>query len=255
MQDVLTAAIEMHRSGRLGPASQLYQKVLAREQGNTEALHLLGVLHHQQGQHTRAVELIGRALALRPNSHIYHANLAEAYRALGDFERAAGCCRAALAIWPDYPEALCNLGAALQGLGQHAESVERLRRALELRPDFVVAHNNLGIGLRELGQKDEALEEFRRAVELDPAFRRRRPTSARCFWIWARPTRLCRIVRKRFALIRIRPLCTTTSATRLRVLERLVEAKGAYLEALRLNPNLAVANAHLGLVLQARGSS
>jgi tetratricopeptide (TPR) repeat protein len=122
MQNVLTAAIEMHRSGQLGPALQLYQKVLAREQGNAEALHLLGVLYHQQGQHRRAVELIGRAVTSRPNSHIYHANLAEAYRALGDFERAVGCCRTALSIWPDYPEALCNLGAALQGLGQHAES-------------------------------------------------------------------------------------------------------------------------------------
>ena len=97
---------------------------------------MLGVLNHQQGQHARAIELIGRAVALRPNSHAYHANLAEAYRALGDFERAAGCCRAALSIWPNYPEALCNLGAALQGLGQHAESVEQLRRAVELRPDF-----------------------------------------------------------------------------------------------------------------------
>ena len=123
MQDVLTAAIEMHRSGQLGAASQLYQRVLAREQGNAEALHLLGVLHHQQGNQTRAIELIGRAVAIKPNSHIYHANLAEAYRALGDFERAAGCCRAALAIWPDYPEALCNLGAALQGLGKSDEAV------------------------------------------------------------------------------------------------------------------------------------
>src|SRR5262249_54043087 len=140
MQDVLTAAIEMHRSGQLGQASQLYQRVLAREQGNAEALHLLGVLHHQQGNHARAIERIGRAVAIKPNSHVYHANLAEAYRALGDLERAAGCCRAALALWPDYPEALCNLGAALQGMHQSAEAVTHLERALALRPNFVVAH-------------------------------------------------------------------------------------------------------------------
>ena len=140
MEDALSTAIEMHRAGQLGQASQLYQKILAREQENPEALHLLGVLNHQQGQNARAIELIGRAVALRPNSHIYHANLAEAYRALGDFERAAGCCRAALAIWPNYPEALSNLGAALQGLGQHVESVEQLRRALELRPEIGRAH-------------------------------------------------------------------------------------------------------------------
>ena len=81
MQDVLTAAIEMHRSGQLGPASELYRQLLAREPENAEALHLLGVLHHQQGQHARAIELIGRAVALRPNAPAYHANLAEAYRA------------------------------------------------------------------------------------------------------------------------------------------------------------------------------
>ena len=170
MQDVLTTAIEMHQGGRLGEAATLYQKVLAQEKENAVALHLLGVLHHQQGDHARAVELIGRAVALRPNVPAFHANLAEAYRALGQLERAAGCCRAALGLWPDYPEALCNLGLALQGLGKKAEAVEQFRRALELRPEFATAHNNLGIVLRELGRLDEALEHFRRAVELEPTF-------------------------------------------------------------------------------------
>jgi tetratricopeptide (TPR) repeat protein len=253
MQDVLTAAIEMHRSGRLGPAAQLYQKVLAREQGNSEALHLLGVLHHQQGQHTRAVELIGRALVLRPNSHIYHANLAEAYRALGDFERAAGCCRAALAIWPDYPEALCNLGAALQGLGQHAESVERLRRALELRPGFVVAHNNLGIGLRELGQKDEALEQFRHAVEIDPAFAPAQTNLGQALLDLGQADEALPHCQEAVRLDGNSPALQHNLGNSLRALERYDEAKGAYLEALRLNPNLGVANGHLGLVLKAEG--
>ena len=39
----------------------------------------------------------------------------------------------------------------------------------------------------------------------------------------------------------------------LRVLERLVDAKVSYLEALRLDPKLALSNAHLGLVLQKEG--
>ena len=48
MQDVLTTAIEMHQGGRLGEAATLYQKVLSQEKENAVALHLLGVLHHQQ---------------------------------------------------------------------------------------------------------------------------------------------------------------------------------------------------------------
>jgi tetratricopeptide (TPR) repeat protein len=253
MHDILTTAIERHRTGQLGEAARLYQRVLAGDQENADALHLLGVLRHQQGDHARAIELIGRAVAVRPNAAIFHANLAEAYRALGDFERAAGCCRTALQLWPDYPEALCNLGAALQGLGRNGEAAEPLRRALELRPEFGVAHNNLGIVLRELGQPEEALDHFRRAVELEPAFAPAR-------------TNLGQLLLSRGQAEEALPHCQ--EAVRLdpnvavlhhnlgnvfRALDRLIDARAAYLEALRLNPNLALASAHLGLVLEREG--
>jgi tetratricopeptide (TPR) repeat protein len=199
------------------------------------------------------VELIAQAVALRPNVPAFHANLAEAYRALGQLERAVGCCRAALQLWPDYPEALCNLGVALQSLGRAAEAVDPLRRALELRPDFATAHNNLGITLRELGKLDEALEEFRRAVALEPAFAPAR-------------TNLGQMLLDRGAAEEALPHCQ--EAVRLspdlaamhhnlgnvlRALDRLVEARAAYLEALRLDPKLALAQAHLGLILQKEG--
>ena len=67
MQDSLRAAIALHQAGQLGQAAQVYQQVLAQDPSNADALHLLGVLHHQQGNNPRAVELIGRAVALRPN--------------------------------------------------------------------------------------------------------------------------------------------------------------------------------------------
>ncbi len=253
MQDMLTAAIEMHRSGQLGPASQLYQRVLAREEGNAEALHLLGVLHHQQGNHTRAIELIGRAVAIKPNSHIYHANLAEAYRALNDFERAAGCCRAALAIWADYPEALCNLGAALQGLGQSAEAVDQLERALKLRPNFVVALSNLGIALRDLGRKDEALEQFRRAVELDPSFAPAQTNLGQTLQDAGQAEEALPHCQEAVRLDPNSAVLHHNLGNTLRGLERLVDAKVSYLEALRLDPKLALSNAHLGLVQHKEG--
>ncbi len=55
MQDVLSNALTMHQSGQLSLAAQLYRQVLARKEQNADALHLLGVLHHQQGDHRRAV--------------------------------------------------------------------------------------------------------------------------------------------------------------------------------------------------------
>ena len=81
MQDVLKAAVSLHHAGKLAQAAALYQNVLATEPENAEAMHLLGVLSHQQGAHARAIELISRAVAHRPNNPAFHANLAEAYRA------------------------------------------------------------------------------------------------------------------------------------------------------------------------------
>src|SRR5438067_6902877 len=120
MADELSSAIELHRAGRLREAAAVYERLLAERPDEPEALHLLGVLRHQQGDHAKAIELIGRAVVLRPNAAALHANLAEAYRALGQHDRAAGCCRMALRLAPDFPEAHCNLGLALQGQGKQA---------------------------------------------------------------------------------------------------------------------------------------
>jgi tetratricopeptide (TPR) repeat protein len=249
MQDVLTTAIEMHQAGRLTQAAALYQKILSQEKDNAVAMHLLGVLHHQQGDQAKAIELIGRAVALRPNVPAFHANLAEAYRATGQLERAAGCCRAALGLWPDYPEALCNLGLALQGLGKKAEAVTQFRRALELRPEFATAHNNLGIVLRELGQFDEALEHFRRAVELEPMFAPARTNLGQMLLDRGQAEEALPHCEE---AVRLQPNMAALHhnlGNALRAMERYVEARSSYLEALRLEPDLAPAQAHLGLTL------
>jgi tetratricopeptide (TPR) repeat protein len=253
MKDLLTTAIELHQSGQLGPAAQLYQQILDREQDNAYALHLLGVLHNQQGQHARAIEEIGRAVALRPNVPAFHANLAECYRALGQLDRAVGCCRMALRLWPDFPEAHCNLGLALQGLGRHAEAAEELGRALRLRPDFAVAHNNLGITLRELGRLDEALEHFQRAVELDPDYPPARTNLGQFLLDLGRPEESLLHCQQ---AVRLQPDLAAVHhnlGNALRALGRLVEARSAYLEAIRLDANLAISHAHLGLVLEQDG--
>jgi len=231
----------------------LYQRILVQEQDNAAALHLLGVLHDQQGQHARAVEEIGRAVALRPNVPAFHANLAEAYRSLGQFDRAAGCCRTALRLWPDYPEAHCNLGLALQGLGRHAEAAEEFRRALRLRPDFAAAHNNLGITLRELSQSDDALGHFRRAVELAPDYPPARTNLGQLLLDRNLPEEALPHCQE---AVRLQPDLAPAHhnlGNVLRALGRLVDARSAYLEAIRLDANLAISHAHLGLVLQQDG--
>ena len=202
-ETALSQAIAMHQGGQLSSAAQLYEEILARDEGNADALHLLGVLHFQQGAHHRAVAEIGRAIAARPNVPAFHANLAEAYRAQGKYERAVGCCRIALRLSPDYAEALCNLGLGLQGLGRQSRgcrAVPPCRRSpagLRHRPQqsgrqsprtrpvrrspwFISAgpsnwrrstpqaRTNLGQMLVDRGQAEEGLPHCQEAVCLQP---------------------------------------------------------------------------------------
>lgn len=249
----LAAALTLHRSGHLEPAARLYEEVLLEEKENADALHLLGVIHHQRGDNARALELIGRAVALRPSVPVFHANLAEVYRALGKLDRAAGCCRTALRLDPQSVDALTNLGLVLSAQGKHAEAVDMLRRALQTQPGSPVIHNNLALALREVKQFDEALEHFRKAVELDPTYALAQNNLGQALVDKGQAAEGLPHCQEAVRLDPERAAFHHNLGNALRALDRLVEARAAFLEALRLDQSLAVAHAHVGLTLHQDG--
>src|SRR5262249_14836534 len=117
MRDDLNTALDFHQRGLLEEAARVYQTLLAENSNHADALHLLGVVALQCGHPAMAVEHIGRAVALNPGVAAYPANLAEAYRVLGQHERAVECCRLALGLRPHFPEVANNLGLAWLDLG------------------------------------------------------------------------------------------------------------------------------------------
>ncbi|MGC8643572.1 MAG: tetratricopeptide repeat protein [Isosphaeraceae bacterium] len=244
---------EAHEGGSIEEAILQCEKILAEDKENVQALNRLGVLNHQIGNSDRAIELIGKALALSPNRPGFHANLAEAYRAAGQPERAAGCCRVTLRLWPESVEAICNLALALQALGGLEEAIDQFRRALELRPDLAPVHNNLGVVLRELDRLDEAFEHFRRAVELDPAFAPARSNLGQMLLDRGNAEQTLVHCQEAVRLQPNVPALHYNLGNALRSLERYADARAAYLEALRLDPDLAPAYAHLGLTLLREG--
>ncbi len=255
MHDQMRHAIAMHQAGQLGQATLLYELILREKPDNPDALHLLGIAHHQQGNHARAAELISRAVALRPSMALFHANLAEVYRALGQLERAAGAARTALRLAPDYPEALNNLGLALQGMGRHREAAEHFQKALQLQPDFIAVHNNLGISLRNLQDEAGALQHFHRAVELEPNFAGARTNLGLLLLDQNKPQEALPHCREAARLHPEVAALHHNLATALRGVKDFVAARAAYLEAVRLDSNLVVSHAHLGMLLHQEGKS
>jgi tetratricopeptide (TPR) repeat protein len=249
----LATGWQFQQAGRYADAARCYHELLTQEPDHADALHLFGVLHHQSGHHERAVELIGRAAALRPDCASYHANLAEAHRALKEPERAADCCRTALRLKPEYPEAANNLGLALHDLGRHAEAVEQYEAALAMQPDFAQAQNNRGTSLRALGKAAEAIEAYRAALQFDPAFALAHANLGQLLADQGQPVEGLSHCEEAVRLQPDLPAAHNNLGNVLRALERWAKARAAYAEAIRLEPDLVVAHANLGQTLLREG--
>ena len=64
LAEALQIAVAQHETGNLLQAEDIYRKILAIEPQNANALHLLGLARHQQGDHEAAKAYIKGAIAL-----------------------------------------------------------------------------------------------------------------------------------------------------------------------------------------------
>src|SRR5437762_998249 len=110
IQDALRQGFQHHQAGRLQQAEMLYRQILQVEPDNADALHLLGLLAQQVGQAAVAIDLMLRAIALKPSIPYFHNNLGNAYRDAGRLEEAAAAYRRSTELDPRYPLGFSNLG-------------------------------------------------------------------------------------------------------------------------------------------------
>lgn len=163
------AALALHREGQLSKAEDIYRQILAGDPNHVDSLHMLGLLALQAARPEAAVDLIGRAIALREGNATFHNNIGEAFRYLGRLDEAAAHFTRAIDLEPGAAEGHMNLGNVLKQQGRLDEAIGKYARALELRPDYAEAHVNLGGALMQ-ARPAEAADQFRQALALNPNF-------------------------------------------------------------------------------------
>jgi tetratricopeptide (TPR) repeat protein len=65
-QTTLQRALSLHQTGHLAQARALYEEILAIQPEHSDALHLFGVIAHQNKNYQRAADLIGEAKNFLP---------------------------------------------------------------------------------------------------------------------------------------------------------------------------------------------
>jgi Tfp pilus assembly protein PilF len=151
-------------------AEQIYRKILARAASHVGALHSLGVVMIQTGRLKTSVELIDKALAIKPDYAEAHNNRGAALKELRRFDEALTSFDKALAIRPYYAVAFFNRGGALYELRRFDEALTSFDKALAIKQDYAEAHNNRGNVLQKLQRLDEALASYDKALAIKPDY-------------------------------------------------------------------------------------
>ncbi len=158
--------IHMNR-GEIDEALAEFEKALAIDPMNADALLNIGSLEAAQGRSAEAEHFVERALAVNPNSAAALAQLGEIQRDLGNVDEAVRLFQEAKAVDDSQPFVYLGLGDVLQRAGRYREAEEAFRRVLELDPDSFKARYNLGVTYANQGRLDEAERYYREALALN----------------------------------------------------------------------------------------
>ena len=125
-----------------------------------------GVLQTRKGNPQEAVPAFERALAREPSNFEALSGLADALEAsdrMADAERAY---RRAIELWPSYWAGYSNLAAFQAGRGRYREAADNFRRVTSLVPDNFRAYGNLGGVELLVGDFEEAIDSFQKSLSL-----------------------------------------------------------------------------------------
>ena len=168
LQDMLQAGFDQHQAGHIDQAEKLYLKVLEIDRDNIHALNLLGMLCVNDFRPDEAVYFIAKALKRQPNNPESHANIALAYKDLGNHEQAVRHFRESIRLDPYVPVVHNNLGNVLREMNRPSEAIRAYERALQLDGDFSQCWCNLAAALNEAEKRKAARRAVERALRLEP---------------------------------------------------------------------------------------
>jgi tetratricopeptide (TPR) repeat protein len=155
--------------GRLDPARQEFERVLAEDPEDREALRYLALILKAQGDRGRALELQERALALDPGDRELVFDRGVTLLEVGRNAEAREAFQAVLAEDPDHAQANFYAGVAAYRTGDHKAALPYLERAAALDPSLAVqTRYYAGLSEASIGDLSAAAGSFSVVAEQSP---------------------------------------------------------------------------------------
>ncbi|MEM6364214.1 MAG: tetratricopeptide repeat-containing glycosyltransferase family protein [Planctomycetota bacterium] len=161
LADLLGRAWQVHQSGNVNAAMQMYRGVLRQVPRSAEAWVYLGIGHFDQRDFDDSVTAYRKAITLKPEFPIAWNNLGNSLRMLGDIEQADSCFAKALEQQPEYLSAIKNRGTLWVWSGEIQRGLAWYEKGLQIDPQNAELHRNLGVIRLLLGDFEQGFPEYR----------------------------------------------------------------------------------------------
>jgi len=163
---------ENQRQGKLDDAKLYYENALQIDTTFTVALAAVGMLEYEYSDREKGKEYLSRAIRQLDNLTERESSGIRAAYAIAvenDLEKAIGIYKTFITDYPDLSTIHNNLGRVYYFLGRYEEAVTEYKEALRTEPTLMIAYDGLiTIYLRQLGQIDSALVWLRRQFSHNP---------------------------------------------------------------------------------------
>ncbi len=159
--EVLQQGWQVHQSGNVDAAMQLYRGVLRQVPNSAEAWVYLGIAQFDLRDFEGSVNSYRKALKIKGRFPIAWNNMGNSLRMLGRVEEAERCFKKSLVQQPGYLSALKNRGTLWVWNGDIERGLKSYRRGLEVDPNNAELHRNLGVISLLMGDYQTGFEEFR----------------------------------------------------------------------------------------------
>jgi len=156
------------RAGKLDAARKAFGQALKMHPNNLQIMSQQATLELDSQNACRAVPILRKMTAMRPDDVDMSLRLVEALEDSADVGGALDVVTAIIQHHPDHAEALNTLGNVLQGRQDYEGALEAYNKALKLRGDAAPIWANAGNILDELERHDEAVEHYSTALKLRP---------------------------------------------------------------------------------------
>ncbi len=167
-ESYLTQAAILEAADREQDAISNYDKALALEPRNREALLGKADLLCRRSRHEEAIALCDIAVSAYPEEARAYHQIGKALEASKELGAAAVSYAKASELDPEWLSPLLRRANVLDDLGRHEEALAAFDQAIALNPDSTDAHMGKGDTLRNLRRLDEALACYDRAISLAP---------------------------------------------------------------------------------------